>query len=58
VGIWGIAPSEFWQMTLAEWWLVYDAKIGERHYGTMRESEVEELYQDLQDAIDKESKRG
>ena len=31
-------------MTASEWWLVYDAKIGEQHYGSLRESEVEELY--------------
>lgn len=42
--MWGIQPSEFWTMTKAEWWWVYDAKVGEPMYGTLRESEVEELY--------------
>lgn len=32
---------------MPEWWLVYDAKIGEQHYGTMRESDVAELYDDM-----------
>ncbi len=32
-------------MTMAEWWLVYDAKVGEPRYGNMRESEIESLYQ-------------
>lgn len=31
-------------MTLAEWWLLYDAKIGGRKYGTLSESDVERLY--------------
>jgi hypothetical protein len=35
-------------MTVDEWWLVYDSKVGETKYGTLTESEVEELYQDLQ----------
>lgn len=43
--MWGIQPSEFWRMTPDEWWLVYDAKIGEPKYGSMTESEVEELYE-------------
>jgi hypothetical protein len=32
-------------MTPDEWWLVYDAKVGEPKYGSMTESEVEELYE-------------
>lgn len=23
--IWGLQPSEFWQMTIAEWWWAFDA---------------------------------
>ena len=23
---WGIQPSEFWQMSPAEWWLIYESK--------------------------------
>lgn len=34
-------------MTMPEWWLLYDAKIGEQRFGSLRESEVEELYEDV-----------
>lgn len=27
-GGWALAPSEFWGMTIREWWVVYDAMIG------------------------------
>lgn len=47
VGLWGIQPSEFWKMTMAEWWWVYDSKVGEPKYGSLTQSEVEELYEDL-----------
>ena len=23
---WGIQPSEFWRMTVAEWWRIYECK--------------------------------
>lgn len=26
VGVWGIQPSEFWEMPLWEFWWLYDAK--------------------------------
>jgi hypothetical protein len=26
VGLWGIQPSEFFRMTLKEWWAIADAK--------------------------------
>lgn len=31
-------------MTPAEWFLIYDARMGEPKYGNLLESEVEELY--------------
>lgn len=34
-------------MTPQEWWWIYDAKIGEPHYGSLRESEIDELYEDM-----------
>lgn len=27
VGVWNIAPSEFWQMTPTEWWWIYEMKM-------------------------------
>lgn len=45
--MWGIQPSEFWSMTMAEWWLIYDAKIGEPRYGSLSETDTERLYQEL-----------
>lgn len=36
-------------MTIAEWWLVYDAKVGEPKYGSLTETDVEELYGVLKD---------
>lgn len=44
-------------MTMRQFWCIYDAKIGEPKYGSMRESEVERLYQALTDAQEAE-KRG
>lgn len=26
MGAWNIAPADFWRMSLAEWWWLYDAK--------------------------------
>lgn len=26
MGVWNIPPSEFWQMTPAEWWWLYEVK--------------------------------
>jgi hypothetical protein len=37
-------------MTPAEWWLVYDAKVGEPRHGNLRESEAAELYELLKGA--------
>lgn len=51
--MWGVQPSEFWRMCPAEWWLIYDAKIGEPKYGGMPESDVAELYDTLEKAVKK-----
>jgi hypothetical protein len=46
VGNWGILPSEFWKMTLAEWWLIFDVKrpVEQKTHGSMTKSEVHSLY--------------
>jgi hypothetical protein len=44
---WGIQPSEFWNMTMSEWWVEYEAKApaakGEKFAGKLTRSDVEEL---------------
>ena len=43
VGHWNIAPSEFWQMSVIEWWWVKQAKEPEKMYGSLPESKVDQL---------------
>jgi hypothetical protein len=44
---WGIQPSEFWDMTISEWWLEYDLNAPsdpkEKYAGKLTRAEVEEL---------------
>jgi hypothetical protein len=44
---WGIQPSEFWEMTISEWWLEYDLNAPsdpkEKYAGKLTRAEVEEL---------------
>jgi len=43
---WGIQPSEFWAMTINEWWLEYDSKLENdtsKYAGKLTKSDVEEL---------------
>jgi hypothetical protein len=44
---WGIQPSEFWNMTMSEWWVEYEAKApaakGEKFAGKLTRSDVDEL---------------
>lgn len=30
-GGWGLAPSEFWNMTPREWWLLWEVNGGRKH---------------------------
>jgi hypothetical protein len=44
---WGIQPSEFWEMTISEWWLEYEINAPsdpkEKYAGKLTRAEVEEL---------------
>lgn len=43
---WGIQPSEFWDMTVGEWWAEYDlrAPAGEEKFaGKLTRDDVDEL---------------
>jgi len=44
---WGIQPSEFWEMTISEWWAEYDinapSEPGEKYAGKLTRADVEEL---------------
>lgn len=43
---WGIQPSEFWAMTIGEWWLEYDLNATDpkdKYAGSLTKAEVEEL---------------
>jgi hypothetical protein len=50
---WGIQPSEFWGMTIPEWWLEYDMKApkaaGDTYAGNLTRADVEELKELLED---------
>lgn len=56
---WGIQPSEFWQMTIPEWWLEYElrapAEQGERFAGGLTRAEVDELRELIEDGPDERS---
>lgn len=49
---WGLQPSEFWQMSPTEWWLVYEAKrprdVELDYAGTLTEEAALELYDMLE----------
>lgn len=50
VGSWGIAPSEFWRMTPAEFMWLVDAKTkSSQPAGGLDEAAYEELYDMLED---------
>jgi hypothetical protein len=42
---WGIQPSEFWAMTLNEWWCEYDNKSQDKskYAGRLTKGDVEDL---------------
>lgn len=50
---WGIQPSEFWEMTIAEWFLEYEIKAPkdpkDTYAGTLTRADVEELKDLLKD---------
>ncbi len=48
VGLWGIQPSEFWGMTLWEWWAVYDSKVIETTKERFDEETKERLFELLE----------
>jgi hypothetical protein len=43
---WGIQPSEFWSMTMNEWWCEYDFKLERdttKYAGKLTKSDVDDL---------------
>jgi hypothetical protein len=43
---WGIQPSEFWDMTMGEWWAEYDLRApsgDEKFAGKLTRNDVDEL---------------
>jgi hypothetical protein len=43
---WGIQPSEFWDMTMGEWWAEYDLRApsgDEKFAGKLTRKDVDEL---------------
>ena len=44
---WNIQPSEFWNMTISEWWLEYESKTssqtGEKFAGKLTRADVDDL---------------
>jgi hypothetical protein len=53
---WGIQPSEFWAMTLNEWWCEYDSKAQQdtsKYAGRLTQGDID----DLKDWMDKKDGR-
>ncbi len=48
-----MAPSEFYDMSPTEFWLVYEAKIPPKKIGGMSENHVDELTEMLEEAEQK-----
>ncbi len=48
VGTWGVSPDVFWRLDPRGdlWWLV-EAKMPPKMYGSMRESDVATLHEEL-----------
>ena len=38
-----MAPSEFWELSPTEFWIIYEAKLPPKMYGKMSEAEAERL---------------
>ena len=52
---WGIQPSEFWEMTLSEWWAEYDhhaPQTDQKFAGKLTQGAVD----DILDWLDKKDK--
>lgn len=49
---WGIQPSEFWEMTISEWWAEYELRAPRdtgAFAGKLTRADVEELKEYLKD---------
>lgn len=40
-----MAPSEFWELSPTEFWIIYNGKLPPKMYGKMTEAEAESLVQ-------------
>jgi hypothetical protein len=47
VGSWSLQPSEFWAMTIREWWWLADVRAPSENYGDLSGNTVKDLYEDL-----------
>lgn len=47
--MWGIQPSEFWDMDVEQWWWLYEAKTPAKnthgYAGKLTDDDVAELYE-------------
>jgi hypothetical protein len=43
-----VQPSEFWAMTIREWWWLADVRAPSQKYGDLSGSDAKDLYEDLQ----------
>ena len=44
-----MAPSEFWELSPTEFWMIYNAKSPPKMYGKMSEDEAERLVQMMEE---------
>ena len=45
-----MAPSEFWELTPHEFWIIHKAKLPPKMYGKMSESEADRLLKMMDNA--------
>ena len=48
-----MAPSEFWELSPTEFWLIYEAKLPPKNIGGMTENHTERLTEMLEEAEEK-----
>jgi len=48
-----MAPSEFWELSPTEFWLIYESKLPPKKIGGMSVEQVDELTEMLEEAEDK-----
>ena len=43
----GVSPSEFWNMTMPEWFALYEVNRPNQHAGNLNDDKVDEMLDDM-----------